>query len=134
MRGTVKIGSERGAANRSNGEETVGLPNPYAPPAADQKRPPRKPVLRRPGGCSIVAAGSLIGCVLGTIYGIREFNEAAAEAERKFGFHDYMPFGVLLWACVGTILGALATGLFLRGWRLFARRSSGGARGKSTPG
>jgi hypothetical protein len=48
--------------------------------------------------------------VLGGLHGIKEYNAAVDNAEREFGFADYLPVGVPIWALVGAVLGALASG------------------------
>jgi hypothetical protein len=77
----------------------------------------------RQSGCSLtIAAGSLIGIVLGGLHGIREYRAAVDQAVKDDGFADYLPVGVPIWAFVGGILGALLSVLLLSGWRLLVSR------------
>jgi hypothetical protein len=86
-----------------------------------KRKPPYDPSPKRPGCSLAIAAGGLIGLVLGGLHGIREYNAAVDRAVREDGFADYLPVGVPIWALMGATLGALALGLLVGGWRLVSR-------------
>ena len=74
------------------------------------------------GCCLIITGGTLAGFVLGGIYGIQEYNAAVTEDMQQGGPGDFLPVGIPIWACIGTVLGALASGLLMGIWRPVARR------------
>jgi hypothetical protein len=85
------------------------------------RKPPSDPSPRQLGCCLLISLGSIIGFVLGGLHGIREYR-AAVDAAVKDGLTaDYLPVGIPIWAIVGALLGALASGLLLSGWRLVSR-------------
>jgi len=81
---------------------------------------PSVPRPDHPGCFGVIAAGILIGIVLGGFlggaYGVWSDGTIADEANRRGEVVDFVPVGVPLFSSLGSILGAILTALFLGAW------------------
>lgn len=90
----------------------------YAAPKADLAGTPHEATPVYPGCCLIPCGCSLLGLILGGVYGLIDFRAAVAREVEQSGFADFLPVGVLFLAIVGAVLGAMSGASLVAVWLL----------------
>ena len=72
--------------------------------------------------------GSLLGLVLGVVYGFHEYIAAVDKAEKAGGPGDFLPVGIPIWGLVGVFLGPALAGILIIAWKCMSTLFSRGGR------